>query len=58
MAIIVKKYEVRVDLNSLTYAVDAINEDKAIEKARKYAEEETHHDILKWATYGVTEMEK
>jgi disulfide oxidoreductase YuzD len=50
------KYEVRIDLNSITYEIEADNEDKAVKFAKEIANDETMYDLLKWALYTVEEM--
>jgi len=50
------KYEVRIDLNSITYEIEADNEEKAIEFAGEIVYDETMYDLLKWANYEVKEI--
>jgi hypothetical protein len=50
------KYEVRIDLNSITYEIEADNEEKAIEFAEEIVYDETMYDLLKWANYEVKEI--
>jgi uncharacterized OsmC-like protein len=47
------EYNVRVDLNSMNFDIEADNEDEAIQKASELAMEKTIYDILKWADYEV-----
>jgi hypothetical protein len=47
------EYNVRVDLNSINFDIEADNEDEAIEKANELAMNESLYDILKWAEYYV-----
>ena len=50
------KYEVRIDLNSITYEIEADNEEKAIEFAGEIVYDETMYDLLKLAYYEVEEI--
>jgi disulfide oxidoreductase YuzD len=50
------KYEVRIDLNSITYEIEADNEDEAVEFAEEIVYDNTMYDLLKWADYTVEEM--
>lgn len=50
------KYEVRVNLNSISYEIEADSEEKAIEYAQECFSDESTYDILKWADYGVEEI--
>ena len=52
------KYEVKIFLNSVSYEIEAENEDKAIEQAEEYALEESQYDLLKWANYEVEEIKE
>lgn len=52
------RYEVTVDLNSLTYVIDAEDEEAAVEMAHDLAMEESHYDILKWADYHLEEVKE
>lgn len=45
------KYNVRINLNSISYEIEADNEDKAIEFAKDCVYDETTYDLLKWADY-------
>jgi hypothetical protein len=45
------KYNVRINLNSISYEIEADNEDKAVEFANNCASGETAYDLLKWADY-------
>jgi hypothetical protein len=47
------KYNVRIDLNSINFDIEADSEDEAIQKASELAMEKTIYDILKWADYEV-----
>lgn len=49
------KYQVIVDLNSITYEIEAEDEEQAIEQAEELAMEESQYDLLKWADYSVDE---
>ena len=51
------KYEVRIDLNSITYELEADNQDEAITLSHKLALNETQYDLLKWAEYDVKEID-
>jgi hypothetical protein len=51
--IIMTEYNVRLDLNSLNFNIEADNEDEAIKKANDFAMNESLYDILKWAEYYV-----
>jgi len=50
-------YEVRISLNSITYEIEADDEDKAIEIAEENVYDETMYDLLKWADYEVKEID-
>jgi hypothetical protein len=52
-----KTYKVTINLNSISYEVEAENEEKAIEYAQKCFYDETLYDVLKWANYETEEME-
>jgi hypothetical protein len=52
-----KRYRVTIDLNSISYEIEAENEEKAIEYAEECFYEETLYDILKWANYITEEQE-
>lgn len=52
-----KKYEVRIYLNSLSYEVEAESEEKAIEYAEEIFYEETMYDLIKRADYEINELE-
>ena len=47
------KYNVRIDLNSINFDIEAENKDEAVQKANELAMDETMYDILKWADYEV-----
>jgi len=49
-------YEVKINLNSITYEIEADDEDTAIEEASELALDETQYDLLKWADYDVEEI--
>lgn len=51
------KYEVTVDINSITYEIEANNEDEAMDMASSLAMQETQYDLLKWANYIADEIE-
>jgi hypothetical protein len=51
--VIMTEYNVRLDLNSLNFNIEADNEDEAIKKANDFAMNESLYDILKWAEYYV-----
>lgn len=51
-------YKVTIDLNSISYEIEAENEDKAIELAQDCFYEEKSFDIIKWANYLVSELEE
>lgn len=51
-----KRYEVRIDLQSRLYSVTAGSQEEAIERAKDLAYEEKLYDLLKWAEYGVKEI--
>ena len=51
-----EKYNVRIDLNSITYTLEAENQDTAIELAKEFFENESHYDILKWANFEIKEI--
>ena len=53
----VKKFEVHIFLNSLSYEVEANDEDEAIELAHELAVKETSHDLLSHADYECEEPE-
>ena len=44
-------YRITIDLNSISYELEAENEDKAIEYAKECFTDETPHDIIKWANF-------
>jgi hypothetical protein len=50
-------FEVRIDLNSVSYVVQADTKEEAIGKANAIALQETQHDLLKWAIYNATKLE-
>ena len=50
------KYRVTIDLNSISYEIDADNEDKAVEYAQECFNDETLYDVLKWAEYQTEEV--
>jgi len=49
-----KKYKVTINLNSISYEIEAENEDKAVAQAYELAMEESQYDLLKWADYEAT----
>lgn len=49
-------YDVRINLNSISFNIDADDEDHAVEMAHEIAMEENMYDILKWADYDVEEV--
>lgn len=51
-----KRYEVRIDLQSRLYSVTAGSQEEAIERAKDLAYEEKFYDLFKWAEYGVKEI--
>ena len=53
-----KRYEVRIDLQSRLYSVTAESEQEAIDRASDLAYEEKLYDLFKWAEYGVKEIEE
>jgi len=50
------KYEVRINLNSITYELEADDEGEATNHAHQMALDETQYDLLKWADYEVSEI--
>jgi len=52
-----KNYNVRIDLNSVQYDVNATTKELAIERAIEKFNEETMYDVLKWATFEIEENE-
>jgi hypothetical protein len=50
------KYEVRIDLNSITYEIEAEDKGKAVDSAIEIVYYETMYDLLKWAKYEVEEI--
>jgi hypothetical protein len=53
---VMPKYEVRIDLNSITYEIEAENKEKAVDSAIEIVYYETMYDLLKWAKYEVEEI--
>ena len=51
-------YRVTIDLNSISYEVEAESEDKAIEFAQECFFDETLYDIIKWADYKTQQLER
>lgn len=51
-----KNYSVTIKLDSITYEIEAENEEKAIESAQELFADETIYDIIKWAGYEVTPL--
>jgi hypothetical protein len=49
-----EKYEVRINLNSISYEIEATNEEEAIAQAYELALQESQYDLLKWADYEAT----
>lgn len=45
------KYLVTINLNSISYEIEADNEEKAIESAQECFYDETMYDVIKWADY-------
>ena len=52
-----KLYRVTIDLNSVSYELEADDEEKAIEYAQECFYDEKLYDLLKWANYDINEME-
>ena len=50
------KYKVTISLNSISYDIEAENEDKAVTIANELAMTESHYDLLKWADYETEEI--
>ena len=46
-----EKYEVEINLHSISYEIEAENEEEAIAQAYELAMQETQYDLLKWANY-------
>jgi hypothetical protein len=51
-------YRVTIDLNSISYEVEAESESKAIEFAQECFFDETLYDIIKWADYKTQQLER
>jgi hypothetical protein len=51
------EYQVTINLNSITYELEAGNEDEAIALASRIAMGENTYDLLKSAYYDVEEVE-
>ena len=51
-------YRVTIDLNSISYELEAENEDKAIEYAKECFTDETPYDIIKWANFHTHQYER
>ena len=52
------KYQVTINLNPISYEVEAESEEKAIEYAKDRYYDETLYDLVKWADYVVSEEEE
>lgn len=52
------KYEVRINLNSISYEIEADSKEKAIEYAQECVYDETLYDLLKWADYEVNTIKE
>ena len=50
-------YRVTIDLNSISYELEAESHEKAIEYAQECFYDETLYDIIKWANYQTKQME-
>ena len=50
------KYKVTISLNSISYEIEAENEEVAIQKANELAMTESHYDLLKWADYEAEQI--
>jgi len=50
------KYEVRINLNSISYEIEADNQDEAIKTASELIFDEAMYDIVKWAEYEAEEL--
>ena len=55
---VMKRYRATIDLNSISYEIEAESEEQAIEYAEECFYEETLYDILKWANYTTEEQEE
>jgi hypothetical protein len=51
-------YRVTIDLNSISYEVEAESESKAIEFAQECFFDETLYDIIKWADFKTHKYER
>lgn len=51
-------YRVTIDLNSISYELEAESEDKAIEFAQECFFDETLYDIIKWADFKTYQYER
>jgi hypothetical protein len=50
---VMRKYRVTINLNSISYELDAENEQKATEYAQECFYDEKAYDLIKWATYEI-----
>lgn len=50
------KYKVTISLNSISYDIEAENDEKAVTIANELAMSESHYDLLKWADYETEEI--
>jgi hypothetical protein len=53
-----KLYRITIDLNSISYEVEAESESKAIEFAQECFFDETLYDIIKSADYKTQQLER
>lgn len=53
-----KLYRVTIDLNSISYEIEAEDESKAIDLAQECFYDEKLYDILKWADFQTEELEE
>jgi hypothetical protein len=51
------RYRVTIELNPVSYELEAEDEDKAIESAKECYYGETLADLVKWASYTTEEQE-
>jgi hypothetical protein len=51
------RYRVTINLNPISYEIEADNEEKAIEYAQECYYDETLYDLVKWATFSTEEQE-
>jgi len=52
-----KRYRVTIELNPISYEIEAESKGKAIEYAQECYYEETLYDLAKWAEYTTEEQE-